>query len=82
MQRHKTQLKKKEVREKQTLMDLDLKSVCSQSKENHLSQRSSKRCRGGGSSPSMGKWEEEEVALCGWLVKKNCQRSSSGTMPN
>ena len=40
------------------------------SQENHLSPSSNEWRRGGGSSPLMGKLEEEEVALCSWSVKK------------
>ena len=40
------------------------------SQENHLSPGFSEWHRGGGSSPSMGKSEEEEAALCDWSMKK------------
>ena len=45
-------------------MGLDLKCQWSGAKKNHLSPGSSKWRRGGGSSPSMGKPEEEKEALC------------------
>jgi hypothetical protein len=45
-------------------MGLDLKCQWSGAKKNHLRPGSSEWRRGGGSSPSMGKPEEEEEALC------------------
>ena len=52
------------------------KQICVvSSQENHLSSSSSEWRCGGGYSPSMGKPKEEEVALCGWSVKKKLARA-------